>query len=174
MSFASSHSEVISRKPSGSCLIHPSISSSSSDYDEGEELDLLSETPKEPSPNDLLVGQTGPQCLQILTFSTKAKGILHLRRRADLFRISCAFAPFFVLPPIPNIQFSSKSLRSNRRWKSSHCKHKTKSNRRLSANAFSPSFSQNRTTIINDYCKTLNSVYACTKPKAHFPGAFNF
>lgn len=54
MSSASSHSEVISRKPSGSCLIHPSISFSSSDYDEGEEFDLISESLKEPNPEDLL------------------------------------------------------------------------------------------------------------------------
>jgi hypothetical protein len=55
MSSASSHSEAISRKPSGSCLIHPSISSSSSDYDEGEEFDLLNENTKQPNPEDLLV-----------------------------------------------------------------------------------------------------------------------
>jgi hypothetical protein len=66
MSSSSFHSEVISRKPSGSCLIHPSISSSSSDYDEGEEFDLLSEGLKEPNPEDLLVRPTRPQCPGVL------------------------------------------------------------------------------------------------------------
>ena len=108
MSSASSHSEVISRKPSGSCLIHPSISSSSSDYDEGEEFDLFSENLKEPNPEDLLVRPTRGRCpgildSNLLIFFAKAKGILYLRRRARLSRISCTFLPFHLCVSFPDI-----------------------------------------------------------------------
>jgi hypothetical protein len=146
MSSASLHSQVISRKPSGSCLIHPSISSSSSDYDQGEEFDLLSESLKEPKPEDLLVRQKRPQSLQIiLTVSIKAKGVLHLRGRAGLPCLSCTFIRFHPSFPLPDPSLSSTWLPSNLPWKSSHSKSRRKFNPSLSSNASSHSFSQNQT-----------------------------
>ena len=110
MSSASSHSEAISRKPSGSCLIHPSISSSSSDYDEGEEFDLLSESLKQPNPEDLLVRLTRPLRPDVLDsnlFSIEAKGVLHLRRRTGLSCISCTPLSLRFYVPFPDTQRSS-------------------------------------------------------------------
>ena len=142
MSSASSHSGVISRKPSGSCLIHPSISSSSSDYDEGEEFDLLGESLKQPNPEDLLVRPMRPLCPSVLDSNLspiEAKGILHLRRRSGLSCISCTSLSLRFSVLFPDTQLSSILLPTSRLRSLSRSKSKSKSDRHLSSNAFSRS-----------------------------------
>jgi len=143
MSSASSHSEVTPRKPSGSCLIHPSISSSSSDYDEGEEFDLFSESLKEPNPEDLLVRPTPQWCPGIVDsnlFSSKRKvyytfedGPVYLVYPVHLF----LFSPVSLYP---DMQLSSISLPTNHLRTLCRFKSKSRSNPHLSSNAFSHSF----------------------------------
>jgi len=147
MSSASFHSEVISRKPSGSCLIHPSISSSSSDYDEGEEFDLLSETLKEPNPEDLLVRLRRPLCPTTLDSNLfpSAKGVLHLRRRTGIPCISCTSISLRFFRPLPDTQLSSILLPANRPRALSRFKSKKKFHHYLSSNVSSHSFPPNQT-----------------------------
>lgn len=164
MSSASSHSEVISRKPSGSCLIHPSISSSSSDYDQGEEFDLLSESLKEPKPEDLLVRPKRPQCLQNDPNPSPLKRkVYYTFENGPVYfvypvHLSIFHPSFCSLTPQP----SSMSLPSNLLWKFSLSKSKKKSKTNLSSNAFSHSFSPNQT----DHCEWLpqdREFYVCVQ-----------
>ena len=147
MSSASSHSGVISRKPSGSCLIHPSISSSSSDYDEGEEFDLLGESLKQPNPEDLLVRPTRPLCPSILDsnlFSHRSKRYITPSKtvRSILYILYISFPSCIVL--FPDTQLSSILLPTSRLRSLSRSKSKSKSNRHLSSNAFSHSSPPNQ------------------------------
>jgi len=171
MSSASSHSEVISRKPSGSCLIHPSISSSSSDYDEGKEFDLLSESLKDPNPEDLLVRPTRPRCpLGILgsnLFQSKRKvyytfedGPVYLVYPVHLFLLNFAF-------PFPDTQLSSILLPTSRLGTLSRFKSKSESNRRLSSNAFSHPFLPNQTQ--HHECLPQDRESLCVHPHQQIP-----
>jgi len=174
MSSASSHPEVISRKPSGSCLIHPSISSSSSDYDEGEEFNLLGESLKQPHPEDLLVRPTRPLCPGVLDsnlFPPKRK-VYYTFEDGPVFLVypvHSFLCIFFVL--FPDVQLSSISLPTSRLRSLSRFKSKSKSNRHLSSNAFSRSFSlhQRQHQPHHHECLPQDSESLCVRPNRQTP-----
>ena len=170
MSSVSSYSEAISRKPSVSCLIHPSISSSSSDYDDGEEFDLFSESLKEPNPEDLMVRPTRERCPGIVDsdrFLSKQKVFYTFEDGPVYLVYPVHFFPSFQFcVPFPNVQLSSISLPTSRLRSLSRFKSKSKPNRHLSSNAFSHSFSPHSRQRQTHHHKCLpqDSESLCVRP----------